>query len=448
MLLHFRRRRIANTSYALLAFALASCSSDNARFNEPSEPIVRDVAFQLSACPSGAPVQKCWDANEIISVSISPSTHATALQTAIKNWSDLLREGPAPRFEYVESGGDVRVEVAAGAAPYCGGLGDTPKPFVITVLPASQCGNGKTAALATLLRHELSGALGWADEAERYPYKHQGVGVSDNCAVALDSIAPYFHSFVCLHDVEAVTMLYRNVAYPLYQEEYWGKPILKGSNVDTLPIASLQPGASVQRAFSQFRSFQNPSAYPASLPRTVAHATWSSDNSAIATVSPSGLITGVAGGTTYIRVRPRLDSVPSTYRIWSPFELRGDSIRVSVVLDTLLRVTNVTSPGAPPFTTAGTKVFTASIAGFAPSPAVQVTWQVDFSSNGIGWDATWTGGTSYSLSVPAGSYSIAVRATPKQGSKTGAAYQSDWPVCTGGGEPDFASQQSYGPGGC
>lgn len=141
--------------------------------------------------------------------------------------------------------------------------------------------------------------------------------------------------------------------------------------------------------------------------------TLSSAAPSVANVSASGRITATALGLATIRVRARQDRVPANRLLWSPLEQVGDGKQVSVRRDSLLRVTSIVSPGAPPFTTPGNKTFTAIVAGNADSPAIQVTWQVDFSNTGPGWDVTQTTGTSFIKSVPEGSYSIAVRATSR-----------------------------------
>lgn len=94
------------------------------------------------------------------------------------------------------------------------------------------------------------------------------------------------------------------------------------------------------------------------------------------------------------------------------------------------------------------KTFSATVLGMQapPAPAVQVRWEADFSSNGVGTDVQITGGATVSVYIPGGSYRVTLRATPTQGAKTGAAYVSQWPVCT----PDtpLALPRPNRPGGC
>ncbi|HEX6643975.1 MAG TPA: S8 family serine peptidase [Gemmatimonadales bacterium] len=94
--------------------------------------------------------------------------------------------------------------------------------------------------------------------------------------------------------------------------------------------------------------------------------------------------------------------------------------------------------GAGAIATAGTRTISANIQHGAPP--FGVTWAVSY-SDGAASGYTVTGGTSHTLPVPAGRYTITVRATPKETvyGRAGLSSLVKIPVCTsgggGGGEP-------------
>lgn len=98
--------------------------------------------------------------------------------------------------------------------------------------------------------------------------------------------------------------------------------------------------------------------------------------------------------------------------------------------------------GAPqPIQVAGTYPLSISIAnGVAP---FQVAWTVHYSNGKLPDVSTGYGANALNLDVPGGSYTITVRATPKEVTylRVGTAYQIDYPVCTegGGGGGDLAA---------
>jgi len=105
--------------------------------------------------------------------------------------------------------------------------------------------------------------------------------------------------------------------------------------------------------------------------------------------------------------------------------------------------------GAPqPITVPGTYPLSAAISyGVAP---FQVQWSVHY-SNGVLPDVnTGFGANGLAMDVPAGSYTITVRATPKESTylRTGTTIQVDYPVCTegGGGGGDLVAGMQSAPG--
>jgi hypothetical protein len=111
----------------------------------------------------------------------------------------------------------------------------------------------------------------------------------------------------------------------------------------------------------------------------------------------------------------------------------------------LPRVTAIS--GAPtPITTAGTYTLSATVC--CGLPPYGIKWDISY-SNGVRPNvSTAYGSASYSLVVPAGSYSISVTATPRESSwlRVGTALVSTYPVCTGAAAPQPVLARSA-PGG-
>jgi hypothetical protein len=394
----------------------------------------RGVSMARAGCePAGFSFSVCWRGAPSISVGVPSSlseNELRSLRNVADEWNRLLQEGStfgSPRLSVsTATTGNVVVTFPQGksGSVYCGDVIGSGQSYTMRLFPStsSTCDGRVSGPLADAFRHEITGPIGWDDTAEGLAQ----AGVSDHCSLYISDASPFFKSQVCLHEVEGVFRAYRSVGVP---SDFWSRGILRRTTLDTASI-TLLPGQTRQLSLTALVS-EPPASYNLTQPSGPDSLLFSSSSTSTATVSAGGLVTAIAApNLATIRVRARQDRVPSNRLVWSPLEQIGDAKRVSVRFDSLLRVTNITSPGAPPFTTSGNKTFTASIAGAAPSPAVQVVWQADFSDNGIGWDVTQTTGTSFTMLVPEGSYSIEIRATPKQGTNTGAAYQSQWPVCT------------------
>jgi subtilisin len=101
----------------------------------------------------------------------------------------------------------------------------------------------------------------------------------------------------------------------------------------------------------------------------------------------------------------------------------------------------------PPIKVAGSYPISAAISyGIAP---IGVQFFVHYSNGVLPDNTTGFGANGYSLDVPAGSYTITVRMTPKESTylRLGNTVQFDIPVCTeGGGGGDLAARMSNGAG--
>lgn len=232
---------------------------------------------------------------------------------------------------------------------------------------------------------------------------------------------------------------------------YWARNILQHADVSTTPIQFAGAGAVTTRTVTAFGSLAPPSAYDVSVARSASDVQWSTDNPAVATVSPARQVTATGSGSTWVRIRPRLDRLPPDAIAYLPFESRGDSIQVTVSGSPggsgPMRVSAIVSPGAPPFTTSGEKTFTATVVNAQSGVPVQVAWLVDRSDNGPGWEGSpvVTSGTTFPYLVSGGSYHLRIQATPQQlvndTLRVGGAMIADFPVCTGG-EPLAVRQEA------
>lgn len=442
---------------ALISFVCVGCSSPSAP-RDPRDVTVHQTgtrpAVRAGCTPRSFSFEVCWETDRIINVGIDPA-HLDALDAAVFDWNRLLNERGSilsPRFTSQSGTAEnVNVTVSGSGPLYCGTVSGSGTTYTIDIRSTAQCSDFHTGTLEEALKHELSGVLGWIDYTEGLTV----AGVSDQCMVSLPEVEPKrFNSDVCLHEVEGVFRAYRADTLPT---GFWGEPVLHHSNLDTAAVATLLAGQSHQVTLSALHS-QPPVSYPVSLAFGPDSMTWSSANSAVATVSATGLVTGASAGSSYIRAQPRPDRVPTNLVVWTPLALFGDSMRVTVTTPPSggsFRITEITTPAGPPLVTEGHHVFTAAISGAQPGVGTTVLWYVDFSDNGYGWDqiqSTTTG--TYSVFVHGGSYHLRVYGVPYQqfGDSTafGGGYTADLPVCTGqalaGGEGIDAPEGCGGGG--
>ena len=434
---------------SILAISLIGCS--DARSVAPEEAVPRSQvdaatarAVRVGCEPAGFTFSICWRGAPSISVRVPTAVSQQAYSdiiSAADNWNDLLREGSfgQPRLSVSRgTGGNVAVSFPAGENPsgYCGEVFGSGQSYSMLLYPATStnCSAAVSGTLKEAFRHEITLPIGWADDAERL----QVPGVSDNCSLYI--VDGSFKQQVCLHEVEGVFRAYRGLGVPA---DFWSMGILRRSDLDTNKV-TLLVGQSLQLAVRALGS-SPPESYPLNNPTGPDSLLFSSTTPAVATVSALGRVNAVAVGTSVVKVRGRQDRLPSNRLPWSPLETDGDKKTISVRRDSLLRVTNITSPGAPPFTTAGSKIFTAAIAGAADAPAVKVRWVLDYSHTVANPDlSSVTSGTALTTYVDGGSYSIRLTAIPIQGADTGAAYQGQFPVCA----PVSPARQLQRPGGC
>jgi hypothetical protein len=439
---------------------LAGCNEEEA--NEPEEEafaVSREGVAALEwdpSCDSQGPFVRCWQSSSEIDVGITPAAYLPELATVLNEYNVLLRQGSAfsPEFALDSGlGADVRVSVYATAPSYCGKINVTVKPFVVSLYSSldPQCTGANVGDLERVLKHELTQALGWVDQAEGYASRHGGVGISDNCSLFLPSPVKILNPYVCLHDVQAAFMRYSGEPFPLAPEEYFGRPIFQASDLDRSPL-SLWIGDTAQLEITRFVSDSPPSAYPVQIQRTLVQANLESSDLAVANVSATGLVVASGSGAAWIKVRPQ--AVPG-YRAWMPFAVLGDSVRVTVAAPpppppAPLRITDIWTPEGPPLTQAGSHTFTATWTGGPGGTPDSVRWQIDDTRTGPGIDVTVMRRGSMQLTrlIQAGDYSLQFTALPYKGGQAGFAYAEDFPVCTGdGGQAGTNAEGGCGGGG-
>lgn len=212
---------------------------------------------------------------------------------------------------------------------------------------------------------------------------------------------------------------------------YFTQPILSGTNVGQL-LLQVPEGTTKSVGLSAWM------AKPfGSVARDSNSVYWLSTSTAVATVSPAGMVTGVSQGDTitlFLKANPAY--VPSGYHLWSGFRVRGDSIRVVVTPPP-------PPPPPPPFavdsiwttqqpiTTPGPTAIYSSVSG-APSGTMYTLWVITDSRTPNVSDSVVVAGTTLNRSVSAGSYSLTFDVTPfLDGAAIG--FRGVWsvPVCTG-----------------
>lgn len=277
--------------------------------------------------------RKCWSGSPSIAVRVPYSVSQANyddLAVAVTEWQKLLAEGTfsAPKLDINRgTGGNVDVAFAATSSlGYCGVLDGDRQHYTLTLYPLghARCANSAIGDITQVVRHELAHAVGWEEGAEG----NQVVGVSDHCT--LNNAGREFRDQVCLHEVEGAFRAYRNLAVPT---DFWGRGILKRTNLDTARI-QLQAGQGRQLVVSSFSSHP-PASYDLTLPASAANLVFRSGATAVATVSSTGLVTAQAAGTSRITVSGVPAQVAASgFLLWSPNEATGDSVRVVVSVDT------------------------------------------------------------------------------------------------------------------
>jgi len=221
---------------------------------------------------------------------------------------------------------------------------------------------------------------------------------------------------------------------------------------------TLTPSQTAQVTISQLR-FVGGQLSPQPVGGTVF--SWDSPTRLVADVDQSGLITvgNVAGQVT---ISVRVSSVPEPYLLGTPLNVIGDSIHVTNSgggggggggSGGGFRVSDITGPGTP-ITQSGFYTLTAVPVNQPPNTDLLIKWTIDYSNTPGSITTGYLSSTTYTLSVPEGSYSIEVTAAPRAqtaggGWTPGTSRIEQFPVCTGsggggGGGPYLTSEGGAG----
>lgn len=371
-----------------------------------------------------------------IRVGPAPGSEAytTEIAEAAGAWNGALVDHRAPGIPSFlpGTGYDLQV-VVTGGGPWCGTGSYNATPWVITL--ANSCpGGGNHGDVRTTLTHELSHALGMVDNAERLGQP----GVSDGCTSNLNQDGT-INALVCQHDVEMVYAAYGMRGGQALPIDFWLQPIVTGLDLAP-PSLTLQPTQQAQVAVTCL-SFDRPGGIQSGGGQLAPPAencsldglgfTWSIDNGGVASISPSGLVTGIATGST--TVRAGLTSPPSGAQLGAVFARMGSEVSVTVPGEPPgpFRATAIT--GVPvPVTGAGTYAAWGTVAN-QPGGTLLMAFNISYSNGVIPPTFTGFSAAPYQLVVPSGSYNIHIQAIPAVGVQPGLGFETDIPVCTGGG---------------
>ena len=317
--------------------------------------------------------------------------------TAVNDWNSVLNQSVTglPKFYLTHQTGDSRITISvstqSGSNQFEGANNPSGGPVTTNInLTASTATNA--APFLNILHVELTHVLGFGDQWES---KFATAGVSDHC-VRYSQNAPN-NSTPCEHEIEDLFYTYGLRPNPSMLDHH----ILTGFSglpptVQVVPTGTA-PVAVSALVFNRVNpAFCSP---PLQAPRFTATSpalyltpppcpdsstigyTWSSDNSAIATVSGSGPAATITGGatlgTTVVRAAP---SVAGVYDL--AFFFTGDSIVVTNVSPT---------PTAITFTAGKNQTATVHT-NVAVSPTVTVTGSGGIAIPGDTVDFTVTAG--------------------------------------------------------
>ncbi len=302
----------------------------------------------------------------------------------------------SPILAASQGGGVVTVTVTGTGSAYCGvtDVDGNSRPTIVTIIPAtsSSCNNLNRGSLVNAIKHELAHVLGYSNVHAGGPRDAQ-YPFTLNCVTFLPKAAEgnFIPEGICHHEVEPIFRAYAGTNLDAF---FFNQPLIIGTDVYPTLVDSLAPQNTVQLSLSAWRT-DDPSA--ANLSKGWGdHYVVSSDASR-ATVTSTGLVTGVATGTAMIRLLPS-SGTPSGFTMWTPFLELGDSVIVAVKVPTPLplQVTSITFSESPVVTPGGHTATAALSDPAAPGP---VSWQIISSLTPN--QTTLATGPSVSFSVPA-----------------------------------------------
>lgn len=456
--------------FASLSVMLFGCS-DESPIATPSSPritassvgglqngICGDISTQSgvdASCHAGQPVVYVEAAGQ------QASTVASILSDALFRWNEKLREGGRLNFFSLAAGGGgtkVRLDATSSTGEYCG---KTENVSEVRIFPASStnCASSETGSLLAVVTHELGHVLGW-NGGHGPPFAALSSVTGAQTGRCTMFIRPGFpvSANVCHHDAEPLFRARLAGGWSVGDDTLFAEELLVGTDAPDAEL-TVEVGESMAVVLSGWR--RSPSF--GLLTRSASDLSWSSNTTAVATVSSSGKIFGVSPGTA--KVFMRAPASVAGFGVWTPFKDVGDSVLVRVIQPPppsyTLRVDSVrvliggSLFSAPPLTSAGSYEARAFVSG-AQTP-IALVWEVVDSrapSDTTGIEMAPTLGYGFSLS-PGDSYSLTFKVTPLYGSApnriAGSYLVESVTICvpagSGGGEGTNAVQGCGGGGG-
>lgn len=385
----------------------------------------------------------------------APGTQET-IAAAIAPWQELLWQGELVGVPQVFSGSQsktITVHFPGVAGDVCGITPNDPGGGIsrILLIAAANCGSIQTGPVAVVLRHEVTHVLGWegGEHGGAIPRNSAITGAATGrCTTFIPanaSLGP-IPANVCYHEVEAINRAH-TTGFPSSQVDMFTQEML--TRTDASPrVLSLAIGVSATIAAPHWVSWPSNQA----VSKAQFDLGWSVSPSSVATVSGIGVVTGAQAGTGKVLLRAQ-SAPPAGYALWTPFELRGDSVALTVttpppvllqVSDVVVRDASTNAEVTLPITTAGTYAIDAVVVG---SPTwTMLQWSVvDSRTPSISLvDSTWAP----TFTAYAGdSYNRRFTILPFSGGTSGIYHIRDIPICvTAGGNNLVASKKSSGTG--
>lgn len=233
-----------------------------------------------------------WTCGNLVILVNGPTAFQDAIEASLTRWNDALDLAAVihrPRLGWISNPAfaDVIVNVTTSSSDYCGNESGTTGNSTINMFPGT-CGDFGTA-----LTHELAHTLGFTT------HKFDGqAGVSEQCVFSIqaDSVV---HGSICQHEIEYIYQAYGQRQGGFTSTAFWDHPIVTGLLTTPFSI-SVDQGASVSVNVDKL-FFANGQTQPADPVGTTF--IWNVEPNNIASVSPSGVVTGLIADSGDVLIR-------------------------------------------------------------------------------------------------------------------------------------------------
>jgi hypothetical protein len=411
---------------------------------EPSMPTFAAVCSEGSF--AGFSATSGWNCNSTVEFYTNNGLLAPHVANAIAEWqTELAATGFSDLPAFTTTGSPSLAEATVNGThsgtAFCGHWNNTTR--VLQVFSGTDCDNfDNSGPLPALLLHEVGHAVGWTSATvDKVIF---ATAAADHCVMNLPTDGS-LNGAICAHEIEGALAAYGLVSHDV--NTFFSKPFVVGSATGLAPF-TLQVGQTASPTPGEWRLDRG-----GTVPGTASSYTWSTTDSAVATVTGTGgIVTAVAPGTAMIRAVP---TSSGSYLFAHPFRNAGVSGTVTVPEPPppppppppLYAVTTDETPLVTP----GSHGFTAHIG----SSSSTIHWRVDDSrTTTVDPDTTFsTSGQLAQLWVDAGSYTLVFRVglSPwpsgwNQWYLPPGWYEQQIPVCTGDDPQDLAGSGKTGGG--